>query len=335
VTSGPAQTVSIESDDGGPIYVRVPTLLEESHWDRILAGQPNVTDVTVDANDRLVIELRPGTYNLRMAEVGFGPNVEDEPAAYITDIEGGGETVLTGTTTTLTAEVRDQYNNPVANEEVTVDLENGSGEFIDSDGNSLGSGSYTTQTDTNGEVTVRFRPTGNSTHDVTVTGDFGGKPSADRVRFRIRSAAAVGGGVSSGGVSAINPGAGAEQVRLTGVTTTNGSKNVQLTFNNDAPVELSMTEMRISYYLSDDGTAAANNGTFSYGGDTETLVVYDEFVEVPGPTFASEGSGGSEVQTVAINDLKNNVKGDFMIVSVRYADGADNERTITYFVGIP
>ena len=125
------RTVSIE-DGGDPIELRVPTTLSEKTWEDLLRDQfgdngyvdGDEEGVTV-SDGVLTVTLEPGrTYDLKMARVGVGTGVTDEPAHYLTSVDGL-TTATTGTTQTFTVEVRDEYNNPVSGQEVTFDADEG------------------------------------------------------------------------------------------------------------------------------------------------------------------------------------------------------------------
>ncbi|MFC7195918.1 Ig-like domain-containing protein [Halosimplex aquaticum] len=67
----------------------------------------------------LVVDLVPGTYDLRMAKAGVGTRVTGTDAAYVTAPSGANATVPEDGSQRLVVEVRDAYNNPVAGVEVT------------------------------------------------------------------------------------------------------------------------------------------------------------------------------------------------------------------------
>lgn len=122
------RTITVQSNGNDPV-VRVPTTLNEAKWNRLLEAQITdgyVRDVRVE-DGVLELTLRgtedgtPVTYDLRMAKVGVGSDMEAANATYITNVSPKNVTV--NGTTTLVAEVRDRYNNPVSG--VTVARDDG------------------------------------------------------------------------------------------------------------------------------------------------------------------------------------------------------------------
>ncbi|WP_415383122.1 hypothetical protein [Halosimplex sp. TS25] len=124
--SASSRTVAVRN--AGPdsnVTVRVPTRLSESRWEELLADEfvaagGNVTDVRTNplpaapTYRMLVVDLVPGTYDLRMAKAGVGTRVTGTKAAYVTEIRGNGTYVPEGGTEQFVVEVRDRYNNPVS-----------------------------------------------------------------------------------------------------------------------------------------------------------------------------------------------------------------------------
>jgi len=141
------------------VTLAVATQLPKSRWTTLLDAQldengGHVVDHGVDTIsgspfDRLWIELEPGVdYRLRMTKVGVGTDVTDEQRAYLTDVVGNGTLLDVDDTTTVTLEVRDAYNNPIADAQVNA---------------STGTGALSPQqarTDEDGAVTFTYDSTG-------------------------------------------------------------------------------------------------------------------------------------------------------------------------------
>lgn len=141
-------TVTVEND-GGPVSITFPTRLSESTWEDLLEDQrvsngghiqnPGSNGITLDtapSPNELTIDLETGeTYQLHLAKVGIGTDVDAPSRAYMTTIRGDGTTVPEGGTQKVIVEVRDTYNNPVAGETVTAEtaLSSSSVSFIDGD----------------------------------------------------------------------------------------------------------------------------------------------------------------------------------------------------------
>ncbi|SIR24485.1 Ig-like domain (group 1) [Haladaptatus litoreus] len=185
------RSIPVESNGNGNVTVRVATGLGEERWNDLLADQmvskPGgyVADVSVE-NGILRLTLlgtdssgESVTYDLRMAKVGVGSETSETSATYITNVSGGGGASV-GETTTLVAEVRDRYNNPVSGARV-----NASG------------GVTPTSARTDEEGRVRFSYTANApgTETVTLAIDDGSE-ERERVDFDVEATA---GGGGSGG----------------------------------------------------------------------------------------------------------------------------------------
>ncbi|WP_152031330.1 hypothetical protein [Natrarchaeobaculum aegyptiacum] len=102
-------TISVESDSQDPMEVTLPTNSPE-HWEETLS---ETTDHQITANDEIVtITFEPGTYNLRMAEVGIGDATQGSPedrVEYLWTDEQESATIV---------EFRDRFNNPVPSAEI-------------------------------------------------------------------------------------------------------------------------------------------------------------------------------------------------------------------------
>jgi hypothetical protein len=155
--SAPARTVSVQPEGGNDIEIKLPTKLSATTWDTdILDGEDNVKRVDpVTGEDAVVLVLKgtQDTYDLRMSVVGIGPNSPNPPSEYM--ISRDGSVVKTGQSTPalVTLEVRDKYNNPVADEEIELNLvAEGGGQPT----GSLAQSSVTTNRQ--GQATVEYKP---------------------------------------------------------------------------------------------------------------------------------------------------------------------------------
>jgi hypothetical protein len=120
--SAPATPIDV-TDAGGPIVVELATDLPESEWEALLADEPYVQSVTATDHGTVRIALVPGeTYELRLARVHLGQTTATpvETPRYVRGVTGSDETVVAGQSRLLTVEVRDRYNNPVADVPVTA-----------------------------------------------------------------------------------------------------------------------------------------------------------------------------------------------------------------------
>lgn len=164
------QTRTVElTSDGGPVTLEIPTRLTNETWNRLLESEleRNVTRVRVDQNafdgelGLLRIELARGNYNLKLAKVGVGTAVTQEPQAYITDVAGNGSVIQTGETQELAVEVRNRFNEPLAGAEIRASAEGG---VFDNDDPTT-----TAETGTDGQVTLQYTGSGIGQNDINVT----------------------------------------------------------------------------------------------------------------------------------------------------------------------
>ena len=160
--SAPARTVSVQPFLGNDIEIKLPTKLSATTWETdILGGEDNVRRVDpVTGEDAVVLVLKgtQDTYDLRMSVVGIGPNSPNPDSAYMISRDGSLVTTGQSTPALVTLEVRDKYNNPVANEEIELNLiAEGGGQPT----GSLAQSSVTTNRQ--GQATVEYEPDDSTT----------------------------------------------------------------------------------------------------------------------------------------------------------------------------
>lgn len=177
--SSSTQTVRLSDDGSGPpLTITFVSTRSATYWDFLVDSQSNVDDVTSSGpNDGLydvTVELADGTYDFQLTKVGVGTQVTDENAAYLTDTDGAGGTVTQGSTTELTLEVRDRYNNPPDNaSETTIQAE-----IVDSGTFESGSKTASKTPDSNGEVTFRYQAPSSGTGDQKIRFSYAGIDSS-------------------------------------------------------------------------------------------------------------------------------------------------------------
>ena len=213
-TSAPARTITVEPD-GGPIRITLPTNLSVAEWESILGDelQSNGGNVQVtNASDGVILQLDQNvtTYELRMSQVGIGPNAPIPDAEYTISPGGQFTTVQSGEPTDITFEVRDKYNNPVSGEQVEIAL--GSGAPVNG---SLSTN--TVNTDRQGRATVRYNSPGGLVTPVSLdvnasfandptSGNFSASGNPEDVNVRVTVIGGVSGPVPSIGTLNINSG---------------------------------------------------------------------------------------------------------------------------------
>ncbi len=294
------RTVSVTNRAGAEnVTVTAPTAVTESRWEELLADQftpdGHVVDVEVEPApgqpyDLLHVHLEGGvTYDLSMAKVGVGTGVTEERRAYVTDVGGVGATVAPGERERLTVEVRDQYNNPVANTAVSVDPSVTRGSFV---------GATTVTTNARGRATVTYEAPSAPGRDAVVASIAGNDTEYERVRFDI----AVSGGVSGPGATQPTDGVRWDQSAITnesGVTRVNATT---VRYDRSAGSTLTLTAVRpdgrenvpVRFAVSDQSVA-----TLSGPGETTSGGVVDASLDtngVDGTVYAyvtSTGDGDS------------------------------------------
>lgn len=172
-----AVTVTNASD--GPVTVTVPTRLEAAWW-RDQLDDPRVVDVRDAGDGRVTVELARGErYRLALGAVGVNGRTVTPPR-YIVGVVGDGARVGVGDPVELVAEVRDRFDNPVADASVRF--------AVDGDGTVQGGVVATVPSDADGRARVTYRPTG--TGDATVNASLAAVDGpAGRTRFTVSGVA--------------------------------------------------------------------------------------------------------------------------------------------------
>ncbi|AQL43745.1 hypothetical protein BV210_13980 [Halorientalis sp. IM1011] len=181
------RTVSVRNDSHN-LTLEVPTRLSEDRWENLTDGEDNVEGVEVSEGaldgewGLLRLDLASDTtYDLRMAKVGVGTGTEGTDGKYLTAVSGNGESLNTGQSQRLVAEIRDDFNNPVSGQEVNASVVDGSGSIEPIDN----------VTDEDGRVAFRYdAPSGATTARVETS--FSPSPSeSQRASFEIDVAGAA------------------------------------------------------------------------------------------------------------------------------------------------
>jgi hypothetical protein len=135
-------------------------------------GAPNVLTLVLQEEDGSGNAV---VYNMEMAKVGIGDSFDSPEAHYITAVPTPSASVPMDETVTLTAQVRDKYNNPVSGVPVTASVPSGSA------GSASVVGSGVSNED--GKVFVQYTSSTAGTHDVDVS--FGGGSAIETATFNV------------------------------------------------------------------------------------------------------------------------------------------------------
>lgn len=168
----PTTTVPIQHSSPGPspnnyIELTLPTRLGQEQWDSIRSGQSNVVGANVDAAaNEVTLELRSQDssgnqieYELEVPRYEVDNSAPDPNPTYVATDAGSSKRVPPGEDIEVTAEVRDEYNNPIPGELVTFDAPGFSSQ-------------KQVRADENGRATVQIGPSEfTDGDDLTVTAD--------------------------------------------------------------------------------------------------------------------------------------------------------------------
>ena len=299
------RTVSVRQNaTGRPVTVRVPTDLSEATWKDLLADQSvseggyvDVANVSVDGGV-LTLTLdsvrggEPVAYDLRMAKVGVGTTVADASAAYVTDVQGRTKRVAPGGTTTLVAEVRDEFNNPVSG--VRVNVSDVSPTRMDETQRTTGE---------DGRVAFAYRaPDDATTETVTLEID-DGSVAHERVEYAVETTASGNGtggtydvewtGVTGSGLDC-DPGLEACTLNVDRGTTADLTASV-----TEGGVDLTGATVDYALDSSTFGTLSPGDGVTDDGSATTTLDVPEENGTV---TVYAESGGDADAIEIRVED---------------------------------
>ncbi|MFB6112161.1 MAG: hypothetical protein ABEJ35_06460 [Halobacteriaceae archaeon] len=334
VLSGKYTPVQVTNATGGPVILTLPTRIPVERW-RALIESPRVLSIqSARGGGAGRIELAPGTYTLRMALIGVGTGATDPEPAYVFPVGSNASTIGEGTTTTITFEVRDTLNNPIANASVRLPA-NASvpGTLRTADGTVVTAGTVL-QTDENGRVTLVYKAPeiDGGARNVTIGANLTDSPklpgdpeyAAVTVTVQNSDRSGLDGG---GNGNAINPSTG---IVYEGAVTYNDSRITIELRNADPNNTRSIAEARFAFFAADSqgGASATVPDTLQFGDGGPFLTRNGEF-EFVGLSFAP-----SETKTLNISFIRNNNKweklgsGDYFVISVIYGDGS----TANYFI---
>jgi PKD repeat protein len=174
--SSSTRSITITNTSGN-VTVSFASRRDATWWNETLSDQLDPPG-TADDPDAYVVDVRssplPGpyhnvtlelegdeTYTLQLARVGVGSNTVKPEAAYVTDVDGNGSSVPEGSTQQVVVEVRDRFNNPVADVRVNASVATGSLKKtqVTTDGDGRAVFTYNAPDNVDNEVTVRLNTT--------------------------------------------------------------------------------------------------------------------------------------------------------------------------------
>ena len=308
-------------------YREQPRVLRTNH-----PGNDTV-DVVLDGDE--TYELRIGRVTVHEASENA---VESEPdPEYVIPVAGNDSDVVNRSTVTLTAEVRDRYNNPVTGTDVT---------FSSSDGTVVGNATVPTTED--GRASVRFDV--NATGTATVTASFARATSFNEATFEL-DVTAVGAG-AGGGADDVNP-SGDGDVILDAQSPVGSGNNgddsvyIDLENNTEASSLVNITQVRMNYYF--DGNPGTGSGDPALGSDVD-IYAPSQGVDIgDSTTFTIGGNYRTLTTPIPLNPYQSDTSNttriridfteaieaqDFYILSIR-AEIDGETRTFTYFISHP
>lgn len=312
--SSSLRTVTLTGNESGnPIRLRLdpPPRVTADEWiaeyeSQLTESSDRVTDVLSNNGD-IVIELKQNkTYHLQLSSVKVGSE-RTEPdrldPAYITTYQGDGQIVEGGQNATVIAEVRDKFNNPVREANVTFNVTSGDAVLRDTDGNTI-TGTRTISTDSQGRAVQRVLVKSIGENVIVEASIDDQTGTLSTTEFTIQTPAES------------NP------VELAGVRFDDSSKQgnqIEITFTNNANEDREMTRFRMNFYQGGDPSSGDIEGqSFTVEGDAITL----------NPTLTIP-EGNTETFVIDF-DSYNPSAGDWFVMTIGY----DTGDTAQYFAGV-
>ena len=231
----PTTTIPIQHSNPGPgpnnyIELTLPTRLGQEQWDSIVSGQSNVRGATVNptpvgpAANEVVIELDSGTasnpivYELEVPRYEVDNSAPDPSRTYVATDAGSSKRVPPGEGVKVTAEVRDEYNNPIPGEPVTFEItRTGTTVF-----------SQQVRADENGRATVQIGPSQfNDGDDLDINADRVSDPDLGKTQ------------------TTLQVGDPAGPVFLTSSSIDRDNDEITLDLRNDGTVDIGIDEIQL------------------------------------------------------------------------------------------
>lgn len=331
VLSGGFTAVQVTNASGGPVNLTLPTQVPVDTW-RELVDSPRVQSLTsVRDGDAVRFVLEPGTYTLKMAKLGVGTGATDPGPHYVVPVGSNRSSVGEETSRELTFEVRDRYNNPVANAEVNLTgNESLTGTLRGPNGNVL-TASDTVRTDEDGRVNVVYEAPEVNGSGLTerIAANISGDPKTDpdpeyaSIAVSVINSDGSGTGTSGGGGGTINPKSG-DLIVYQGVSDHNDSTVTVILENLDTDDFRFIDQVKFSFFSADEqGQAAADlPDEMTIEGENVRLQRNGEFETV---SMSFEPGQRRSVNMTFYKDDSEYTKitpGDFFVLSVIYGNGS-------------
>ncbi len=255
--SAHTRTVVIEGDGSEDITLTVPSQLSADTWEEEIVGDnQHVLDVSQHDDTSVNVTLDGSeAYELRLAKVELRRQSDSSSVAstdpkYVIGVAGDGQSISQDQSTKLTAEVRDQYNNPVPGEQVEFDIVSGGG------GNNQLSATTATTND-QGRASVQFEPDSTDTFEIEASVDGGASETLNTITFTV-SVGQGGGGGDGSGTDQLNPNS-SDSVYLETAEVTNNDAVV--TLRNNGNSERTIEQLRVQFYYTDRQSKSTNRIT--------------------------------------------------------------------------
>lgn len=365
------RTVALNNSSSGNITLTVPSELSLSEWRDLLSNQPYNASVDAGPSAGTVNVTLEGdvTYNLRMAKVGVGTGVEDEPVHYLDDVRTLDGTVANDSSSQVTLEARDRYNNPVSGVQVAATATNLSGAGSPGGFPSSSDNPEFETTGADGRATFDYTapseaPGGGAEINLTYNIKDGEPYTTETVSQEVvvrefvsgRGAGGGGGGdgPGEGNTQDVNPGAPGTVILNAPNEIGNSASNVSITLKNntDSDSLVEIQQARISFFFTGDpGNGNKNIIPYSadVGGlttDKTELVIGADFKNLSDSSPNNEGgyiplnprpANSSDITTVYLEfeddggQSQEISNDDFYVLSIRLSNGD----TYTYFISHP
>jgi hypothetical protein len=335
LTADPVSTATrtvVVTGTGATFDVTVPTPIPASAWNDTVApdvvANPNVVTTTPVGDDAARITFDGSRqYELRLAAVELRAQsdssvVERPDPTYVVPVTANG-TAVGGQPTPVTVEVRDRYDNPVSGTEVNLTLIRGQGQFLQ------GGTTRVVSTDGEGRATVSLRPAASYEGNLTVRaqGDFDGNGTIERIERTDVGLSLAG----SGDTPEVNEETGGVALGVSAASGTGRASNVaDITLNNTADADRTITEIRVAFYFAAGQNAGDNPSVWEVTAPV-TSAQYE--VGAPRQALANEvvlPANEETVLSIEFSRPEPKVAEDFFILTVQYEEVG----RATYYIAV-